>query len=606
MSGINFTICESYIKNSGELKEFQISMRDFANGDKEIGVLSAPTGAGKTYGFKTMIEDERFIIILLPNNLLAHEVCEDFLKSGISTVLLNSEKVTEKVEEMVRKGFEATRDKAILSMITNKKIVVTNPELFYYIILNKYKLNPKTDSLSDFIVAGLKMIVIDEVHIYSRDQINILLGIMKLFHKEIKILFSSATIPGFFDVAIKKLFGEENIREITVDREYVKNSSNSILQGKINVFIPNFNSTASFIEENHNIMNTGYWFIIADSIRNMQSIYDVIKKHYSPNEIGLISAYHDPEYTTYHKIFEDEKYRIVIGSNIVEQGINPPKYFSNFIVEPGMDIKNFIQRVGRIGRNSEKINNLYVIFKNKDVNVQSFYNGMTIEEFYKIMKKKLPESITGYRPGYIGIYSALIANKLSYNLKETITTNINIDRDGQGYTQSFNRATKTIGLINKIRNDKNLFYELKKDIREVKSILEWWDYYYDSIVNFIPVSEKFNGFDSMEKRKFSYDYIWILKNKNIEYKDNSIIIVKGFNEKVDYDFDVCVEGIPFNKRQVKYKDVAPYRARKLIIKKMEEYSDFQDSKGNAKMISEGLKDIVIATSDYSRLKLEVI
>lgn len=321
MSGINFTICESYIKNSGELKEFQISMRDFANGDKEIGVLSAPTGAGKTYGFKTMIQNERFIIILLPNNLLAHEVCEDFLKSGISTVLLNSEKVTEKVEEMVRKGFEATRDKAILSMITNKKIVVTNPELFYYIILNKYKLNPKTDSLSDFIVAGLKMIVIDEVHIYSRDQINILLGIMKLFHKEIKILFSSATIPGFFDVAIKKLFGEENIREITVDREYVKNSSNSILQGKINVFIPNFNSTASFIEENHNIMNTGYWFIIADSIRNMQSIYDVIKKHYSPNEIGLISAYHDPEYTTYHKIFEDEKYRIVIGSNIVEQGI---------------------------------------------------------------------------------------------------------------------------------------------------------------------------------------------------------------------------------------------------------------------------------------------
>ena len=606
MSGINFTICESYIKNSGELKEFQISMRDFANGDKEIGVLSAPTGAGKTYGFKTMIQNERFIIILLPNNLLAHEVCEDFLKSGISTVLLNSEKVTEKVEEMVRKGFEATRDKAILSMITNKKIVVTNPELFYYIILNKYKLNPKTDSLSDFIVAGLKMIVIDEVHIYSRDQINILLGIMKLFHKEIKILFSSATIPGFFDVAIKKLFGEENIREITVDREYVKNSSNSILQGKINVFIPNFNSTASFIEENHNIMNTGYWFIIADSIRNMQSIYDVIKKHYSPNEIGLISAYHDPEYTTYHKIFEDEKYRIVIGSNIVEQGINPPKYFSNFIVEPGMDIKNFIQRVGRIGRNSEKINNLYVIFKNKDVNVQSFYNGMTIEEFYKIMKKKLPESITGYRPGYIGIYSALIANKLSYNLKETITTNINIDRDGQGYTQSFNRATKTIGLINKIRNDKNLFYELKKDIRELKSILGWWDYYYDSIVNFIPVSEKFNGFDSMEKRKFSYDYIWILKNKNIEYKDNSIIIVKGFNEKVDYDFDVCVEGIPFNKRQVKYKDVAPYRARKLIIKKMEEYSDFQDSKGNAKMISEGLKDIVIATSDYSRLKLEVI
>ena len=57
---------------------------------------------------------------------------------------------------------------------------------------------------------------------------------------------------------------------------------------------------------------------------------------------------------------------------------------------------------------------------------------------------------------------------------------------------------------------------------------------------------------------------------------------------------------------MKYKDIEPYRARKLIIKKMEEYSDFQSSKGEAKMFSEGLRDIVIATADYSRLKSEVV
>lgn len=606
MSEINFTIHESYIKSSGELKEFQISMKDFGDGDKEIGILSAPTGSGKTFGFKTMIEDDKFILILLPNNLLAREVNEDFLKSGISTVLLNSESVTEKLEEMRGAGFEATRDKAILSIITNKRIVITNPELFYYIILNKYKINRKADSLSDFIIAGLKMIVIDEVHIYSRDQMNILLGVMKLFHKEIKILFSSATIPESLQIAIKILFGEQNIKEIKVDREYVKNLSNNILQGKINVFIPEFNSTASFIKENSEVMNSGYWFIIADSIRNMQSIYDEIKQHYSSKEIGLISAYHDPEYRTYQSIFENSQYRIIIGSNIVEQGINPPKYFSNFIVEPGLDIKNFVQRVGRIGRNSEKVNNLYIVFKDKNVNAHSFYDGMTIEEFYTIMKNKLPERITGYKPGYVGIYSALIANKLSYNLKTTVATNVNIDRDGQGYTQGFFRTFKTIDLINKIGNDKKLFYEFKKEIRELASILEWWEYYYNSIVNFIPSSEKIEGFDSSEKRKFNYDYMWVLKNKNVEYEDNGIIVVKGFNEKLNYDFDVYVEGIPFNKREMKYKDIEPYRARKLIIKKMEEYSDFQSSKGEAKMFSEGLKDIVIATADYSRLKSEVV
>lgn len=606
MSQINFMIHESYIKSKGELKEFQVSMQQFSNGKKEVCILSAPTGSGKTYGFKTLIEDNKFILILLPNNLLAREVTEDFLKSGATTVLLTSSTVTEELEKMKKDGFQSNRDRAILSIISGKRIVITNPELFYYIILNKYKLNKKADALTDFILNGLKMIVIDEVHVYSRDQMNILLAIMKLFHTGIKILFSSATIPEFLKTGIKNLFGEDNVEEIKVNREYEKNSTNSILQGKINVFMPEFNSTASFLEKNIDILSSGYWFIIGDSIRNMKLIYDVVKQYFPTCEIGLISAYHDPEYKTYQEIFKNSKYRIIIGSNIIEQGINPPKYFSNFIMEPGFDIKNFVQRVGRIGRNSEKVNNLYVIFKSENIARQEFYDGMTIEKFYEIMEKKLPESKIGYKPGYIGIYSALIVNYLSHNLAETILTNINIDRDAFGYTQNFNRTKKTLDLINRIKNNKEVFYEFKREIRGLKSILEWWDLYYNSIINFIPASEKVTGFDIDEKHKFNYDYIWILKNKNVGYEENNVIIVNGFNEKVTYDFDVNVYGIPFNKFTLKYKDIDPYRARKFIIKNIKEDNGMQSSSDKAKILSEGLKDIVIATADYSRLKLEVI
>jgi CRISPR-associated helicase Cas3 len=608
MDDINFLIKQSYLPSAGDLRLFQREMQEFASGalNKRIALLSAPTGAGKTFGFKKMILDG-FIMIILPNNLLSNEVYDDFKKEKVDIALLNSQSLNESLQKYKDEGFEdITKDKVIESIITGKKIVITNPELFYYIILNKYKYSTKSDSLSDLIKDGLRLIVIDEVHVYSRDQINIILGILKLINPNIKIMFSTATLPNFFKDLIKFLFDERNVIEINATREYIKSNDNKILQGPLNITIPKEHDINDFIKDKISLLKTGFWFIIADSIRNIQSIYNLLIKSMDKNEIRMISAYHDPTYSSYKEMLKSQQFRIIIGSNIIEQGINPPSYFSNYIIEPGLDIKNFIQRIGRIGRNSDEMSSVYIIFKNSISNTENIKNINTITDLFSFIEKKLPEKNVSYSPKYIGTYSALISQVFSHNLRKVIHENINNDKDGWGFSSWYYKTESVVKFIQNIESDKKIYFATKKQIPEIKSIIEWWKLYYESLNTFIPTNEKIKGFDVDDKVKFSYDYIWTRKNKVILNEDNGIVIVKGFNDKTDYEFNVYVKGIPFNGMTLQFKQISPYNARTFIIEKIQEYIKNSYVEQEYRNFLESLKDIIMATADYERLNIEVI
>jgi CRISPR-associated endonuclease/helicase Cas3 len=615
MDDIKFSIKESYISTEENSLQFQKQMEEFSRGysNKRIAILSAPTGAGKTTGFKRM-ETDGYIFILLPNNLLSWEVYKDFSKDH-DVVLLNRYSMDQKKQEYIEKKFNVDDDKIIWSMVTGKKIVISNPELFYYIILNKYKYSKRSDAFSDFIRSGLRAIIIDEIHVYSNDQINILLGILKLIHKDIKLMFSSATIPNYFKELINFLFDEKNVLEIKAEREYKQSSNNRVLQGKINCTIVQ-DETVIFIKNNIDIMKNGYWFIIADSIRNIQNIYNILNKYINTDEIGIISAFHDPGYNVYKEISENQKRRIIIGSNIIEQGINPPKYFKNFIIEPGMDIKNFIQRIGRIGRNNNQESNLYIIFKSEISNSELPEKEYSIEELYDFVEKKLPEKREYHFPKYIGVYSALISSWFSKNLGRIIDENINRDRDGNGFYNGFYSAKHLLEKFEKINEDEHILYKYKRQIRNIKSILKWWNcYYYPSITSFIPPNnkaifkfdndKKFSS-DSINSNNFSYDALWIRKNTNTEISENGIITIKYFRNKPEYDFNVYASGIPFNPNpiEINYSQISPYKARSYIIENLKDIDENSCSCDECKNFLQNLKDVVYATAGYERLSIK--
>jgi len=594
---IQFKLKPTYIN-----RDFQKKMENFAKNDKEVAILNAPTGAGKTYGFKKMVS-EGFILILLPNNLLSEEVYQTFKDEDIS--ILNSNSINNTINNYKNRGFkEFTKDDAIKNIITNKKIIISNPEIFYYIILNNYKKNSKnSDSITDFIINGLRIIIVDEVHIYTRDQISILLAVLKLLNKNLKIMFSSATIPTCLKNLIIDLFGKCNTEIIDVERSYEYNGDNILLQGPISILIPDNHDTVNFIKNNIDRLKSGYWFIIADTIRNIDSIFNVLKSFINTNEIALVDAFHDPEYKTYMNIFEHGA-RIVIGSNIIEQGINPPKKFNNFIIEPGLDEKNFIQRFGRIGRNINDTSNLIIMFKSDIGNKDHLTRIDNFENFINFISKKLPEKEIIFNSGYIGVYAALIADKFSFNLNKTIKENFLKEEEGTYFSKSFNNTKRTLKIIEKIIEDHSMFNKIREDIPDLKNILKWWNKYYETIFRFIPNADKGVGTDITYNEQFSYDDIWIHKNKNIISKKNGYYTVKGYNESPNYNFDVMVSGIPVDDREMEYKEVSPYKARKLILKNMNLNFNV-DCDGESRELMDGIKDIIRATADYERLHLEV-
>ncbi len=602
---IKIKLRPSYIKSGQKLKEFQNKIIDFGKSDKEVAILNAPTGAGKTYAFKE-IELNGFILLLLPNNLLSNEVYNNF-SSDTNVGLINSSSLNEYILNKKNEGFyNITKDRAINYIANGKKVIISNPEIFYYIILNKYKNGGHGDSLTDFIINGLKMVIIDEVHIYTRDQTKILFSILKLLNKNIKKLFSSATIPESTKELIYKLFDKNSIEFIDVEREYKRSNDNIILQGPVSVLIPDESETSEYIKNNAENMKSGYWFIICDSIRNIDKVNNqLIKSGIKSGDIEIISAYHDPEYTGYKKIY-DNGARIIIGSNIIEQGINPPMKYNNFIIEPGMDIKNFIQRFGRIGRNREEESNAIIVFKSEIGKSKLYENIDNFGNFIEEIEKKLPEKDDILKAEYIGVYAALISDNFSFDLSRLIKENILSEEAGTEFSKWFFRTKITLSKLKDLQKDRKLFNNIRSKIRDLKNIMDWWNEYYNSIMEFIPDSIKVEGIDITDKHRFSYDYIWIRKNKNIVENKDCLLIVSDFKEKSYYDFDVSVEGIPFEKFKLPYKDVSPYKARSLILKRLkDEFDSYYDLDGNAKALIEGLKDIVYATADYERLFLGI-
>ena len=619
-----YNFSPTYLRETGEKRDFQVEMKAFSS-DKSsrICVLDAPTGSGKTYGFKLMSQLEGFTLIVLPNNLLAREVFESF-KKDVSVALLTGPEIKRFVELQISRGFtDFTKRKAVGQIISDNKIIITNPTVFYFIILNFYfykhkdyedkkKRNLKGDHLSQLISQGLKLIVFDEFHIYSRDQRYMIFSIIASFRENIKIMFSSATLPTYIGEFSENLFGKANVKYIAVEREFVKTDNSRIIQGAIRLNVCSGIEISEFIEKNHSILNDGNWFIIADSIRNMDKIFKSLSKFFNREEIMMISAYHDPEYNGYLDLkLDPTKKRFVIGSNIIEQGINPPIDYHNYILEPGLEIENLMQRMGRVGRGTDFLSTIYVVIKSK---ISEMPEMSTVEDFYKFIQKFYGNSSPkGLIKRYIGAYLGAIAENLSYGLKTTIIANTMASEEMKEILPFFYAYTNISKKLSNVMSPSTR--TLRQYIREIDDIALWWENYSNSIKHFIPSREQVELLDvSLEDEgiefKTEYNKIWLIRNKEIIRKDHNTWVIGSFLNKSNNDFVVKVMGIPFSQnKKFDYNDISPYRARREILKAYSEWKRLNlysiSSSDELKLLFNDIEMVLDATADFERLRIEI-
>ena len=606
---ITYEIQPSYISLEGELREFQQEMVQFVNSCKKVAILSAPTGAGKTHGFRLMGKEGKTVLIVFPNNLLSNEAfyaLEKLEKNNVA--LLNASSINKLMREKRNLGFhDFTRRMAISNILENRKFVLTNPTLFYNLINNHYNAGSKQDMLSELMKDNVYCIIFDEFHVFSRDQASMLLASTLLVREEVKLMFSSATLPDYLGKILPQMYGEDKCCKISVKRIGQKKSNSDLLQGRINIHIVRTTAT-DFIKKRSDLFKTGKWFLILDSIKNIHNAYEELSHCINPSEIAVISAYHDPSYETYTRIREGVwSKRIIIGSNIVEQGINPPYEYNNFLIEPGYAPESFIQRTGRIGRGSTTTSELYIAMQSHAGGFPEQLN--TIEDLYSfIINFRFPQA---HNPSIetLGTYLWFVLGRLTKNAREAVFENLK-NRNINTNLLSTCFSTKKVDTV---LEDKSWILAKTCYVSELRDVSNWWFNYKKSMYNFIPPENEVNILDTSEDfidqdNGFitRYSEIWIKKNKEILNTRDDLITVKDFLSEPNYDFDVYVSGLPFSSRvKIKYGDIY-FKARKEIISRFDQlYIKYFELPDELNKVIKALKQCVMATAGAERLKLEL-
>jgi len=601
-------------------RDFQDRISEFLKDDqrkKKILVVDAPTGAGKTHAFKSLKDSSGITFLVLPNNFLIEEKYVEFAQNDMigSTYIakLSRAVIDQTIENQGLKynGNQESVLEAIDFILSNSslKLIITNPSILFLILYNYYwnKIHKKGSHLSELIVKGLINLIFDEIHIYTKDQRNRILAINALLNENVKFGYSSATIPKDLLPTLNRVFGENSVEYVRA-KTSSKNDSVSLLRGPVLVELFDVDplSLPESIVEN---LRENKWIIILNKIKTINSFYKRLREDgkIASSDIKLLSGYHERSLTSI-KEFTEGKYRIMITSNIIEQGINPPKDYVNFIIEPGIYYYNFIQRIGRVGRGIDSTTRVIIPIGNVSIppSLEEFNDfNQVVEEISKLLKREDESEIPLIGLGhYIG--SLISSSRFDYDHRKKFKQIV-------GNLSGASEILKGIEYFEIIENFINKMNP--KDCRgftnsKIDSIKSWWKSYNYTFQNFIKSEELMQVVDESLKEAgisdfvTSYSEIWIHKNKDILGKvGNANIVGEDRNEEFK-EFPVILKNIPFSERRDIFKNVE-WNERRLILEGLQSYEDKFRSCPNGKGIFELIKWFLVSTAWPDRILIKV-
>lgn len=597
---VSFSLKPTYIETNGGSRKFQLEMENFvASPNKTICILDAPTGAGKTEGFKKLAGDKK-IIIVVPTNLLADQIYERFSgeNSSEKATLLIAKKINEKKEESRSKGRKSSTQKVIESMISFKKYIITNPTILLRLLLNLYNYkDSREDQITSFLLHDISLIVFDEFHVFSQEQMKITIAINILLQNRIKFIYSSATPREFLKEYLSEIFPEDSITEITVKKFHSDGPNRVLIQSPLDVNLQMNMRARDLIGFNPEIVKDGKWFFICNEITDIDKIVMSIRKAFPSKRICAISGYHDPDNVVRFPLKDEVD--IVIASNVVEQGIDIPPDVYSFIIDTGRNLFNLVQRMGRVGRGSPSTHRIILCL---DKIVASESKGIEdTGELFKYLSKPLVDSEDKkhFSQYSIGVVLGIIVSKLTKNLRDEIKKNI------VSQYPSINLGLKHFEQIDELMNNDDWVNAKKIGYQRILHIKIWWNDYRRSMERFIPEILEIKGEDLASPVKealaINYDYLWIKSRK--EYTENNgQILIKGDRENKDFDFEVSVKGIPFDtERSIKYGDLLRDSRNKILRALEVELEEMPDEDVELMQFSVMLKKLVIHTANRERL-----
>lgn len=546
---------DKVIKQGFRLHKFQeIFYSDVAELEKDVYFIVAPTGAGKTFSFAFPIlytKDNNYLtsrrgLIVVPTNALAEDIEKTLKEQGIRVEVITGKTLTKKGKE---------RGEELIEKLKNCEIAITNPDILNYMINSGYHLprkNEKFRHLKDFpdwsaFFNSLDYVVFDEYHLYDEEQIaNILIWFLmtKELFKQIKWFFVSAT-P---EENLIELLNENGISLKIIEQPL--SNEGRVIQGEMEI---------EFIKISKRIERSLFGYLVKDG-KIKEDIRDIIEKAISNNEkiLFIFNSLRDAMKMKY--IIENEfdvevwintglqtrekdnkdlneilsKTDVIITTSKAEVGVNYP--VSLCFMDSGLYLRNFMQRIGRVGRGMEKCKVYCAITTKIFNNLKKHFNELKKEEldyyeFVDLMKKAFEdkEFKKDKVPKFCGAVLWSVLNSMEeYNKKLTYQRKEKLEnlRDKFPYYWVLHHLNEK---IKKIRDDEYGKIVDDEDIKE--ELLKWWESFKSSFRRFREDSVIWKVIYE-DGKETEYDLLWILDNAFVEVdRKNRIVIIRDFREK---------------------------------------------------------------------------
>ncbi|MCQ6254773.1 type I-D CRISPR-associated helicase Cas3' [Methanocaldococcus sp.] len=545
---------DKVIRGNLRLHKFQeIFYSDVSELKNDVYFIVAPTGAGKTFSFVFSIlyaKDNNYLtskrgLIVVPTNALAEDIEKTLKEQGIKVEVITGKTLTKKGKE---------RGEELIEKLKNCEIAVTNPDILNYMINSGYHLPRKNEKFrhlkgfSDWLefFNALDYVIFDEYHLYDEEQIaNILIWFLmtKEVFRQIKWFFVSATPE---ENLIEFLYENGIIPEVI---EQPLSSEGRVIQGEMEI---------EFIKISKRIERSLFGYLVEDG-KLKENIRDIIEKAISNNEKILIifnslrdamkmkyiieneidaEVWVNTGLQTREKSEEDlneilNRTDIIITTSKAEVGVNYP--VSLCFMDSGLYFRNFMQRIGRVGRGMEKCKIYCVIINKTYNNLKRHFNEIKKEEldyyeFVNLMKKAFEdrEFKKDKVPKFCGAVLWSVLNSMKeYNEKLTYQRRKILEnlKDKFPYYWVLHHLNEKIKEIEEDENENIVDEEVRDEL------LKWWDTFKNSF-------KRFRG-DSViwkviyeDGRETEYDLLWILDNAFVEVdKENRTVIIKDFREK---------------------------------------------------------------------------
>ncbi|MDA8054692.1 MAG: type I-D CRISPR-associated helicase Cas3' [Thermoplasmatales archaeon] len=575
------------MESENGIRLFQEEMKEFSGNDNDVLLLDAPTGAGKTRGFLTMNENGG-VIIVLPTNILSNQVYEDLLRDKKSVVMLSKEMI-DKALESDYSNRSIGRLNALKDIIYFKNFIVTNPTVLLYLILNYYghredeEIGGYENDMAIFLLKqGFKTIIFDEFHVYSPDQVRIVLSINTILRNNFKFVYSSATPTKMVRKALNGMAGLLNLKIQEIEVPRLTNGEGVPVQGPLDVTIcaGAGYAVSDFVKENTSLFMKDYWLLIVDRITEIENVYkELIEGGVKDEDMALLDGYH--RRGGFGK-------RVVIASNLVEQGINPDKEYRKIVMDSGHGIKNLMQRLGRIGRGTYEESSVYICIPK--VIAGGFHGSIgTYDQLIDYLSPILPERERSVSLYSIGVFIGAIVTRFSGKLRIILESSL----DGTGSIYSgfldFNQVDRKLSeKTDWVKNNVGEFPDLRR-------ITKWWMPYRKTLYNFIEenVNEEITDISLGPDQRFEakYNLYWILSNKVLSKTVKGDLIAESTREVPDLNFEVSVSGIPFSeKANYRYSEIL-YNSKAVITDALEVETSNGSLAGRKSEIDETLQKI---------------